>query len=178
MDVCHFYKVDLEHIQEYFSEDRLHRAYLDIPLLNRETNKTICIIGQNPSKADVNVADKTLNYLERYVYEKMPAYSRIIMLNLYSRMDTRKSETTDLNRLDCERLFRKIIKHNTDFLVVFGKVKNEGSYKFIKKSELAARLLKGKNIYKIDVGTEYAPHPGNPSIKYQNYWCDIIKHQI
>jgi len=127
MNVCHYSNVDLNNITEYFSQDGLHRAYLDIPLANRASGRVICIIGQNPSTANITTADKTLHYLERYVYENMPQYSRIIMLNLYSRLDTNKSATTDLIRLECERLSRRIIKQNTDFLIVFGQLKKSES---------------------------------------------------
>jgi hypothetical protein len=55
MDICHFSNVDIDKITEYFSSDRLHRAFLKIPLKNRAGNKTICIVGQNPSKASIKI---------------------------------------------------------------------------------------------------------------------------
>ena len=178
MEVCHFSKVDLDNITEHFSDDKLHRAYLDIPLANREGGRVICIIGQNPSQANIKIADKTLHYLERYVYENMPEYSRIIMLNLYSRLDPKKSSKTDLIRLECERLFRRIIKDNTDFLIVFGKLKNQGAYKFVKKAELLKKHIEGKAVYKIDICSDYAPHPGNIKIYYGNYCYGVTEHEI
>ena len=135
-------------------------------------------MGQNPSKASIKVADKTLHYIERYVYENMPEYSQIIMLNLYSRLDTNKTATTDLIRLECERLFRSIIRENSDFLIVYGKLKNQGSYKFVKKSRLLKNHLKNKMVYKIDIGSEYAPHPGNQKIYYGNYCYDFTEYKI
>ncbi|MGG2298321.1 DUF1643 domain-containing protein [Aeromonas veronii] len=178
MTICHFYKVDLSNISDKFTTDGQHRSLLEIPLLNRTSNNVICIIGQNPSTANAQHADKTLHYLERYVYEKLPQYSKIIMLNLYSRLDTNKSATTDLLRLDCERVFRKTIQKNTDFLIVFGQLKNQGAYKFVKKAKLLKKHLTGKNIYKIDIGTGYAPHPGNTEIYYGNYCHGVTSHTL
>jgi hypothetical protein len=100
------------------------------------------------------------------------------MLNLYSRLDTNKSATTDLLRLECEREFRRVIGANTDFLIVFGKLKNQGSYKFVKKATFLKKLLTGKNVYKIDIGTSYAPHPGNKKIYYGNYCYGVTNHTL
>lgn len=176
MKVCHFNKVDLPNISEHFTSDGKHRSLLDIPLLNRPDGKTICIIGQNPSEANSKYADKTIHYLERYVYEKMPSYSRIMMLNLYSRLDTDKSATTDLLRFECEWVLRRIVRANTEFLIVFGQLKNQRAYKFPKKEELLKKNMKGKNVYKIDIGSSYAPHPGNKAICYGNYCYGITTH--
>ncbi len=138
----------------------------------------ICIIGQNPSAANAQHADKTLYYLESYVYHKLPEYSKIIMLNLYSRLDTKKTATTDLLRLECERTFRRTIRTNTDFLIVFGKLTNQKAYKFVKRVKLLKKQMTGKNIYKIDIGASYAPHPGNSAIYYKNYGYGVTSHTL
>ncbi|HFQ5022895.1 TPA: DUF1643 domain-containing protein [Vibrio vulnificus] len=171
MRIEHFYKVDNARIIADLSDDNKHRVSLTIPLLDRSTNKTLCIIGQNPSKANQLCADKTLHFLERFVYERMPQYSKIVMLNLYTRFDTAKEFKVDLLRLDSERKVRRILKENTDFLLVFGKLKNQGGYKFPKKFSHFKHHLMGKNNYIIGVDgiNDYAPHPGNKDIYYGNY---------
>ncbi len=178
MDICHYEKVDKENIEAYFSEDGLYRLYLSIPLLDRVGNRTICIVGQNPSKANENVADKTLHYLEKFVFEKMHAYSKIIMLNLYSRVDTTKNSSDNLESESCVAKFRKIIHENSDFLIVYGKLKNQGAYKFIEKAKELRMLLKDKNVFKIDAGLEYAPHPGNKVIYYGNYCFGVTEYDF
>lgn len=109
MDICHYYKVDISNIEEDFTSDLNHRSSLTIPFTGRTGCRKLCIIGQNPSKADITSADKTLHYLERYVYEKLPQYSGIIMLNLFSRVDTDKSTTLEPLKFETERKYRKII---------------------------------------------------------------------
>jgi hypothetical protein len=175
----HYEKVDTKNIEEKFSSNRLHRFSLTIPLLERSSNKTLCIIGQNPSKANEEVADKTLNYLERYVFENMPEYSKIIMLNLYTRVDTNKHEKTNLEDPAYSRYLRALIDNHPDYLIVIGKVKSEGSYKFKEKAKELKLLLKGKNIYRLRLpGADYAPHPGNPKILYNNSSLDIATYDF
>ena len=92
----HFNQVDKDHIISKFTNDKKHRLKLEIPFLNRGGEKTIFIIGQNPSKADNYYADPHYILLrKKYVYENLPLYSKIIMLNLYSRIDTNKNESHD-----------------------------------------------------------------------------------
>lgn len=178
MDICHFNKVDKNSIVADFTDDGLHRLSLTIPLLSRHTNKIICVIGQNPSKANQYVADKTLHYLEKYIFEKMPEYSKIIMLNLYSRIDTKKELPTDLERQDCNKKIQSIMKNNAVFLIVYGKLKNQGKYKFIEKARELKSLLKNKKVLKIDIGSQYAPHPGNKNIYYGNFCHGVTNYDF
>jgi hypothetical protein len=176
MDICHFAKVDKENIRAIFTEDGKHRSCLEIPFLDRNGEKTLCIIGQNPSHANEIIADKTVNYLERYVYENLPQYSKIIVLNLYSIIDTNKYQIDDLVREECENTFDEIINENSDFLVIYGKLTNNGSFNFVERAKSLKSKLGGKAIYKIDIKSSYAPHPGNPKIYYGNYCYDIIEY--
>jgi len=176
MEVLHFDKVDRENIKVVFTEDRLHRSSLTVPFFERDGEKALCIIGQNPSNANEVHADKTLRYLEQFVFQNLPEYSEIIMLNLYSRIDTKKDEITDLERDETKEKFFDHLEEYSDFLLVFGKSKNEGVYKFPDKATEAIDKLSGKNVFKIDIGanTSYPPHPGNPEILYRNYDCGVV----
>jgi len=178
MSICHFYKVDIDNIEAKFTSDELHRSCLAIPFLEREGDRKLCIIGQNPSNANEEVADKTLHFLERFVFETLPHYTRITMLNLFSRVDTDKSKTTDLLRLECEREYRRNIKEHNEFLIVFGLIKNQGAYNFKKKALSLKKQLANKNVYKIDIGTAYAPHPGNKKIYYGNYCFGVTNYDF
>jgi hypothetical protein len=181
MCVPHFDKVDKSKITASFSLDRSHRSSLTMPFFNRTENKTLCVIGQNPSYANEICADKTIHYLQHLIYDKHPEYGRILMLNLYSRIDTNKKETQGLLSLSAARTFRKFIDENDDFLVIYGKLctsKKEVGYKFKKRATLLKTMLKNKNVFKIDIGTNYAPHPGNPKIYYGNYSCNFVHYDF
>ena len=166
MIVYHYNQADLKRIVADFSADGLHRSSLWIPFVERQGGKTLCVVGQNPSDAGELVADKTVRYLEEFVFKNLPQYSGMMMLNLFSRIDTQKVFQTDLMRISCERKLRGIIQGNSDFLIVQGKLRDEGSYKFKKRARQIHSLLRNKNVFKIDIGTAFAPHPGNPKILY------------
>ena len=178
MDICHYEKVDKENIVADFRDNNLHRLSLTIPLLERNTDKTICIIGQNPSKANQDIADKTLYYLERYIFEKMPQYSKIVMLNLYSRVDTKKEYKTNLENDKFNKIVDDLIEQHSDFLIVYGKLKNQGQYNFISKAKKLKVLLENKKVFKIDINTNFAPHPGNNKIYYGNFCHNVTTYDF
>lgn len=178
MTVPHFEQVDLSHVKAVFTPDGKHRSQLKIPLLLRDGGRTLCIVGQNPSQANAEVADKTVRYLERFVFERMPDFGQILMLNLYSRVDTKKEQTKDLNSQDCEGVLLEAIRSNNDFLMVFGKLENKGAYRFSDRVNQLRFLFRSKNIYKLDIGTVYAPHPGNRKIHYSNFDLKIANYDF
>jgi len=178
MEVCHFSKIDQQNIKVKFSDDRKHRFYLELPFANKIEGNALCIIGQNPSSANARIADKTINYIERYVYEKLPQYSKIIILNLYSRVDTKKTETSDLIREESYLHLNEIISNNTDFLIIYGKLDDKGEYKFAERAkELKSKLI-DKSVFKFDIGCNFAPHPGNNNIYYGNYCYGITEYNF
>ena len=93
-----------------------------IPFQNRSNYKPLCIIGQNPSKANCFVADRTIYFLEEQIYNNYPEYSHLVILNLFTRIDTKKESTTDLLRPEFEDKYTEIIKNIDDVLLIFGQV--------------------------------------------------------
>ena len=178
MPVKHYDKVDLQQVRAAFYARRQHRATLHIPFIGREGTRTLCVIGQNPSAADEQQADMTVRFLERYVFECQPEYSQILMLNLYSRVDTKKKETACLNHPECERLLQEAIAEHQDFLVVFGKLRNQRAYKFPERARTLQPLFAGKNVYKFNIGVDYAPHPGNRAILYHDTSRSLNKYDF
>lgn len=176
--IYHFEHVDLSQVKAVFSTDNLHRASLRIPLFDRETNRTLCVIGQNPSDADEKVADKTIRFLEEYVFKRLPQYSELLMLNLYSRIDTKKSETENLIDAECERILFESLRNHTDFLVAFGQLKSKGSYNFLSRARKIQSLMSGKSIFKFNLDTPYAPHPRNPRILYSNFDVSLNQYDF
>lgn len=166
MKVVHLGCVDSSRIQARFSPCNKHRAMLLIPFQERRSGKILCIVGQNPSAANEHYADKTIRFLERYVYEKLPEYRQILMINLYSRIDTKKTASAEINHEECDALLRDVIASHTDFLFIFGRLKNQRAYRFPERLRELQPLFAGKALYKLDIGTTYAPHPGNKAIHY------------
>ncbi len=175
--IPHYSNVDSSKIRAIFSADKLHRAILKIPLRWRNHGRTICIVGQNPSAANERFADKTVHFLERFVFERLPEYGQILMLNLYSRVDTTKKCVDPLNH-QCDRILQCAIRHNNDFLAVFGALKDEGHYRFPARARELRPLFKEKNLYKLEIGSIFAPHPGNPNICYNNFRVGLTKYDF
>ena len=81
-------------------------------------------------------------------------------------------------RISCERKLREIIQGYSDFLIVQGKLRDEGSYKFKKRARQIHSLLHNKNVFKIDIGTTFAPHPGNPKILYNKFGFQLTGYDF
>lgn len=165
--------VDKASIRTQFFDCRRHRATLLLPFAGRVAGKVLCVVGQNPSAADEDDADKTIRYLEELIYCKHPEYAALRILNLYSRVDTRKSAVADLLNSTCADIFNRALDEHDDFLLVYGKLKNEGAYKFPERAQVVLDAIKGKRVFQLDVGTEYPPHPGNPKILYRNFGISL-----
>lgn len=165
--VPHFEAVDLDRVRAIFVRGRTHRALLKIPFRDRPPGRTLCVVGQNPSDAGEEHADKTVRYLERYVHKHLPQYGAMLMLNLYTRVDKRK-EFLDVEHPQADRILRCAIRAHQDFLFVFGQVKNEKAYRFPERLRELQRLFIGKNILQFDLATDFPPHPGNAKIVYSN----------
>lgn len=175
--VPHFDQINKSAIQAQFFDERRHRATLRLPYIGATWQKTLCIIGQNPSAADEKNADSTIRYLEELIHRTHPEYSELLVLNLYSRVDTTKAETSGILDARCESIFDATLEGNEDFLLIYGKLKNEGAYKFKERARHVSDLLKSKNVFKLDLDTPYPPHPGNPSILYRNLSVQLAPYQ-
>jgi hypothetical protein len=167
--VPHFQWIDKPAIEARFFDHRKHRASLRLPFIGRTTNRTLCVIGQNPSAADENVADKTIRYLSELIYRTRQEFSALLILNLYSRVDTTKSEKNEILDSRCVQVFDDAVQTNQDFLLVYGKLRKEGAYDFPSRARAVSQALMSKNVLQLDLGTQYPPHPGNPKILYTNF---------
>jgi hypothetical protein len=176
--VPHFDKIDTAGIDACFIHGRQHRAYLRLPFTSRKAGKTLCVIGQNPSAADAQNADKTVRYLEELVFRNHHEYSAILVLNLYSRVDTKKSATHDLLNCCCLEHFNALLRKHDDFLLVYGKLKNEGAYRFRERALDVLKALTGKKVFKLGLDTSYPPHPGNPQILYRNFDLKLVDYNF
>lgn len=169
MHVPHFAEVDMSSTKAQFFDKGSHRATLLLPFVGRRGNRTLCVIGQNPSSANEQHADKTIRYLEEFIYRNYPEYSALLVLNLYSRVDTKKSATGNPLNTQCAQIFNELVSKHGEFLLVYGRLKNKGIYRFPQRAAEVEARLSSKAVYKLDVGTEFPPHPGNPAICYNNF---------
>lgn len=114
--------------------------------------------------------------MEKLIYLKHVQYRQLIVLNLYSQVDTKKTKQTNPLHPECEEIFNRMLRDENDFLVVFGKLKNQGQYRFLDRARQIQPLLQSKRVLKLNLGTQYAPHPGNSKILYNNFKADLSSY--
>lgn len=71
-----------------FSDDRKLRYVLDVQEIGTTEGNTVCAIMQNPSYANEDIADKSVNFLEQLIFkEKFTVFTgvkRLIIVNLFA----------------------------------------------------------------------------------------------
>lgn len=76
-----------------FSKDQKYRYSLTLTHSERAGGQTICLIMQNPSLANIEHADKTIQFMEKLVFEKeYPQFKRaykLIIVNQFAFMQTK-----------------------------------------------------------------------------------------
>jgi hypothetical protein len=70
-----------------------YRYRLEVALKDTApTGKTTCVVMQNPSYANADVADKSVQFMEKVVFKKgLPEFegvSRLIVVNQFARIQT------------------------------------------------------------------------------------------
>ena len=170
--------VDTSRIDLLFFRANSHRAKLCLPYLGREKFKSLCVIGQNPSDANKEVADRTIRYLEELIYKNCPEFSQLVVLNLFSRVDKSKTQLDNLLDAECSRVFENTVHEHENVLLVYGQLKRQGAYDFPKRASEIKGLLKGKKLWKLDIGATYAPHPRNGAINYRNFKVALCAYDL
>ena len=91
--IVHSNYVDVRNIRACFSQCGEYRYLLTIPY-NSEENRAevISVILKNPSSADENSADNSVNRAENYVYRKFPKCRELRILNLFAYRATNVEE--------------------------------------------------------------------------------------
>ena len=175
MQLQHYINVDTGSIKANFSADRRHRLSLTIPFLGREDRETLCVIGQNPSKANEKFADKTVRYLEEYIWMRHEKYGALRIVNLYSCVDTNKVESEALLSQEADDELHRVVESCNDVLAIFGELGSSEPYNFLRRAAELREFLqhKHKQVYKLAIGSAFAPHPGNRNIIYSNFKVDL-----
>jgi len=134
-----------------FSDCKKFRYRLTIELPSIKNEKTICVIMQNPSDANSEVADKSVQFLEKLIFEKnykeLNEIGKIIIVNLYAFVQKKgfmgaKEYIGDHN----DREIKKAFKTSDIVLIAWG---SNNSFEDRKKSILTIlSSFPSKNILK------------------------------
>lgn len=81
-------------VSALFSKDMDYRYRLEISLKNRVVGgSTACVVMQNPSYAGEDIADKSVQFMEKVVFErnypKLQNVQRLIVVNQFARIQTK-----------------------------------------------------------------------------------------
>jgi len=123
--VSHFEKVDVENIKALFSDDQKYRYTLSIPFYKeQERTKTVTVILKNPSSADAQRADKTVQNVEKVIYKAFGDASKVEILNLFALRGTYPKEIMEAYTLGVnivgdnnDAAFEEVL-HESDYIVV------------------------------------------------------------
>lgn len=135
-----------------FSRDRKYRYLLTVDLeKNSAKGKTACVIMMNPSYANEEIADKSVQFMERIVLQKnLPEFkgvTRLIVVNQFAYIQTHQfkglpHEVGPRNNAAIQKTFEE-----SEIIILAWGCAN----KFEERKDFAYGLLKklrGKKIYK------------------------------
>ncbi|NNE03913.1 MAG: DUF1643 domain-containing protein [Eudoraea sp.] len=88
-----FQHIDHINATAQFSHCASFRYRLTLEHSKRKKGSTVCVIMQNPSVAGNEVADKSVHFLEKLIFEKKYPYfkdvNRVIIVNQFARVQTK-----------------------------------------------------------------------------------------
>ena len=76
----------IEKDEQVFDGETIKRRFLlEIKLKNKENENSVAVIMMNPSEADEEKSDRTINKVVKYVFnnDKTKGYGRILIMNLF-----------------------------------------------------------------------------------------------
>lgn len=84
-------------VSAQFSKDKKYRYRLGITLQSKPTKgKTVCVVMQNPSYAGEKIADKSVQFMEKVIFQRgLPEFSgvqRLIVVNQFAYIETNNFE--------------------------------------------------------------------------------------
>ena len=109
-----------------FSACARFRYRLTLTDTRKEYGKTICVIMQNPSIANDQIADKSVQFLEKLIFEKdlleFMLVNRCIIVNQFARIQTHffKGEPEDMGK-DNDLAIEKALQESDLVLIAWGK---------------------------------------------------------
>ncbi|WP_188369838.1 DUF1643 domain-containing protein [Muriicola marianensis] len=109
-----------------FSECRRFRYLLNLTDTTRHPSKTVCVVMQNPSIADEEVADKSVQFLEQLIFKKdLPEFKGVhscSIVNQFGKVQTTnfRGGTGDIG-VENDRHLEEAIEEADIVLIAWGK---------------------------------------------------------
>lgn len=128
-------------VKALFSECKKFRYQLTIENTTKTKGDSLCVIMQNPSIANTEIADKSVQFLEKLVFEKeLKLFSNvnsIIIVNQFARIQTKyfEGKAGDIGP-DNDIHIRKAIDLSDIILIAWGKTNP-----FLKRQQVILRII-------------------------------------
>jgi hypothetical protein len=128
-------------VNAVFSDCGNYRYLMEIKKGDNPSGKHICAIMLNPSIADENQADKSVQFLEKLIFEKPSPYFKdmetLIIVNLFAFIQTRKFQgNPEQAGPDNDQYLRQTIAKSDMVLIAWGK-----SCGYPQRQELVMNIL-------------------------------------
>jgi hypothetical protein len=123
--VSHFHRVDVDKIEALFSDDFKYRYRLSVPFQDETARtKVLTVILKNPSSADAMKADKTVQNVEKVIYNTFRDVAKIEVLNLFALRGTHPKDVMqtymagiDIVGKDNDSAFKQALA-SSDYIVI------------------------------------------------------------
>ncbi|MBT8180147.1 MAG: DUF1643 domain-containing protein [Eudoraea sp.] len=113
-------------VKDKFSDCKKFRYHLTIENITKTKGDSLCVIMQNPSIANAEIADKSVQFLEKLIFEKEVELFRnvktIIIVNQFARIQTKyfEGKVEDIGP-DNDIHIRNAIDLSNTILIAWGK---------------------------------------------------------
>ena len=158
--------IDGVDVTPIFSDDKKFRYKLEIIKTNplKSDRKTVCVIMQNPSYANKNFADKSVQFIEKLIfckdYEEFKDVYKILVVNQFAYIQTQDFKGNDKNiGVDNDRYIKSAINDSDIILIAWGK--SNSYYDRQEVINCTLRSTSNKKMYK----TKLHPRVGH----YKNF---------
>jgi hypothetical protein len=128
-------------VKALFSDCKKFRYQLTIEDTSKRNGDSICVIMQNPSIANTEIADKSVQFLEKLIFEKEVELFRnvktIIIVNQFARIQTKyfEGKAEDIGP-DNDIYIRRAIDQSDIILIAWGKTNP-----FLKRQQDILRII-------------------------------------
>ena len=128
-------------VKALFSDCKKFRYQLTIEDTSKRNGDSVCVIMQNPSIANTEIADKSVQFLEKLIFEKEVELFRnvktIIIVNQFARIQTKyfEGKAEDIGP-DNDIHIRRAIDQSDIILIAWGKTNP-----FLKRQQDILRII-------------------------------------
>ncbi|WP_409174408.1 DUF1643 domain-containing protein [Brevibacillus fortis] len=174
--------VDKENIKFRGCIELNQRYLLEVPLIRDDENqKTVLVIMKNPSVADKNNSDHTINNVLKFCWGK--GYRKVLIMNLYSFYSTDpKGIANHINNNqihlavgeDNDKVLKDVLSEVYDIIVAWGGNTFGLTDYYKNRIKQVYKIINSKNLYYVESVSGEGWYPRHPQVWSVNKQIDMI----